>query len=112
MSFKKRQEALERFGRPVVEETSQIASDDARPRRQRLARKVALDSTLYDDDSDFIDDGEYLEDDVEKPSVKRNKGKGRAKASANESENPRVMLLSLKAGAFGLNLTVANNVYL
>ena len=26
--------------------------------------------------------------------------------------NPRVMLISLKAGALGLNLTVANNVYL
>lgn len=26
--------------------------------------------------------------------------------------NPKVMLISLKAGALGLNLTVANNVYL
>jgi SWI/SNF-related matrix-associated actin-dependent regulator of chromatin subfamily A3 len=26
--------------------------------------------------------------------------------------NPKVMLISLKAGALGLNLTVANNIYL
>ncbi|KXN85344.1 Putative SWI/SNF-like matrix-associated actin-dependent regulator [Leucoagaricus sp. SymC.cos] len=30
----------------------------------------------------------------------------------SDQMNPRVMLISLKAGAFGLNLTVANNVYL
>jgi SWI/SNF-related matrix-associated actin-dependent regulator of chromatin subfamily A3 len=44
------------------------------------------------------------------------KGKGKAKdvrsVSPDEDGNPRVMLLSLKAGALGLNLTVANNVYL
>ncbi|KAJ3550002.1 hypothetical protein NMY22_g677 [Coprinellus aureogranulatus] len=31
---------------------------------------------------------------------------------ATGEENPRVMLISLKAGALGLNLTVANNVFL
>ena len=32
--------------------------------------------------------------------------------SAISGAIPRVMLISLKAGALGLNLTVANNVYL
>ena len=51
------------------------------------------------------------------------KAKGKKKASVSTSTskfdgaqfdgvNPRVMLISLKAGALGLNLTVANNVYL
>ena len=49
-------------------------------------------------------------------------GKGKKKASIPSTPvrdtpqfdgvNPRVMLISLKAGALGLNLTVANNVYL
>ena len=34
------------------------------------------------------------------------------RAPATNGVNPKVMLISLKAGALGLNLTVANNVYL
>ncbi|TCD63046.1 hypothetical protein EIP91_006059 [Steccherinum ochraceum] len=76
-----------------------------------------------DNDSDFIDD----EDADERPK-KKAKGKGKAKAngrgkrkaaprtayngSSSDGVNPKVMLISLKAGALGLNLTVANNVYL
>lgn len=74
-----------------------------------------------DNDSDFIDD----EDADERPK-KKTKGKGKAKAKGRgkgkavarnaftglDDVNPRVMLISLKAGALGLNLTVANNVYL
>ena len=80
------------------------------------------------DDDDFIDD----EDDEEalRRKSKSEKGKGKAKKQARISVappststyldgsafgtevNPKVMLLSLKAGALGLNLTVANNVFL
>ena len=53
----------------------------------------------------------------------KGKGKGKAKATKASTQvqtpvpqfdgvNPRVMLISLKAGALGLNLTFANNVYL
>ena len=78
------------------------------------------------DDDDFIDD----EDDDLAPRRTQSKGKGKAKAKGKgrksngpvtaprpsnpgfDGVNPRVMLISLKAGALGLNLTVANNVYL
>ncbi|PCH43964.1 hypothetical protein WOLCODRAFT_133049 [Wolfiporia cocos MD-104 SS10] len=87
-------------------------------------------------DSDFIDDEDVGDEPWKKGkgTAKTKKGKGKAKAvtknkvrvsdeltevtsyldgSAFGSEvNPRVMLVSLKAGALGLNLTVANNVYL
>jgi SWI/SNF-related matrix-associated actin-dependent regulator of chromatin subfamily A3 len=34
------------------------------------------------------------------------------RTSITNGVNPKVMLISLKAGALGLNLTVANNIYL
>ena len=54
-------------------------------------------------------------------SKSRNKGKGKAASVSKKStknafkalkENPRILLISLKCGALGLNLTVANNVFL
>ncbi|TFY66346.1 hypothetical protein EVG20_g4743 [Dentipellis fragilis] len=83
------------------------------------------------DDDDFLDDED--DDDVWTKKGKGKKGKGKAKAkgksiakarfaastntvtyqeSLASGVNPKVMLISLKAGALGLNLTVANNVYL
>ena len=74
-------------------------------------------------DDSFLDD----EDDDLPWAKKKGKGKGKAKAKAKKSSlgadssfgrssmggaNPKVLLISLKAGALGLNLTVANNVYL
>ena len=77
------------------------------------------------DDDDFIDDED---DDLAPRRTQKGKGKGKAKSKGQKSSglisappssnllldgvNPRVMLISLKAGALGLNLTVANNVYL
>ena len=87
------------------------------------------DFVVKGDDDDFDDD---FDDDlsawIQKKSKK--KGKDRAKAKtrllagssnvgskgsyhrSSTGENPRVLLISLKAGALGLNLTVANNVFL
>ncbi|CAL1707747.1 unnamed protein product [Somion occarium] len=136
MSARSRQETLAKFSIPITDED--VASIPAtqpssgRPSRQRMQSSQAVIDVGADDtndadfvmadgrgDSDFIDD----EDDAPSPAKKR-KGKKKATVktrssgtrvldgSAFEGENPRVMLLSLKAGALGLNLTVANNVYL
>lgn len=46
--------------------------------------------------------------------TRRSKGKGKARASAisrTVSQVPVVMLISLKAGALGLNLTAASRVF-
>ncbi|KAF8967874.1 SNF2 family N-terminal domain-containing protein [Flammula alnicola] len=117
MSAKRRQEAIARFSVPLEEEAPVL------PRSTRKARNTGA-TVLQDEDDptvifdDFIDD-----DDDDGPFAGRNpsqrKGQGKGCRSSRKSsefcgsdENPRVMLLSLKAGALGLNLTVANNVYL
>ncbi|KIY67158.1 hypothetical protein CYLTODRAFT_490860 [Cylindrobasidium torrendii FP15055 ss-10] len=87
------------------------------------------------EDSDFAPAGDDEDDDYvmhntpEKQKAKpksQAKGKGKARVREHSLEpedlndlsyggsggNPKILLLSLKAGALGLNLTVANNVYL
>jgi SWI/SNF-related matrix-associated actin-dependent regulator of chromatin subfamily A3 len=93
-----------------------------------------------DDDDDFVlgmdADGDDDAHDARTQS-KKGKGKGKSKSkgkgkgkmatrshltpvgdtagydtSTGNGVNPKIMLISLKAGALGLNLTVANNVYL
>ncbi|EJD35996.1 hypothetical protein AURDEDRAFT_117185 [Auricularia subglabra TFB-10046 SS5] len=90
------------------------------------ARVEAADDDDYVDDANgapkdehMSDNGGFFSDESEedfKPSRFANKGKGRAGRSLldalDRGLNPPVMLISLKAGALGLNLTVANNVYL
>ncbi|KAF7306156.1 hypothetical protein HMN09_00770900 [Mycena chlorophos] len=91
MSGKRREEAIAQFSVPLGTDNRAASADDS--------------------DEDFIDD-----DDDDAPRRKKGKGKGkqRAKASAYSGSggNPKVMLISLKAGALGLNLTVANHVFL
>ncbi|KZT67187.1 hypothetical protein DAEQUDRAFT_407067 [Daedalea quercina L-15889] len=101
---------------------------------------AAIGDDDQDADYKFIDDGDdddFIVDDDEDDDAPRKKSKGKGKkgkvkakkqaristappsksiyldgsAFGNEV-NPKVMLISLKAGALGLNLTVANNVYL
>ncbi|KLO20367.1 hypothetical protein SCHPADRAFT_897662 [Schizopora paradoxa] len=138
MSAKRRQEVLQQFSTPLQKEDSQAAHPSAPSQRTRRgSRKPAM---ILDDD-DFNDndrdDGEFQADNDESDdsflddedddlpwAKKKGKGKGKAKAkktnlTADSSfgrsslgANPKVLLISLKAGALGLNLTVANNVYL
>lgn len=89
------------------------------------------DKDYVDTAKDDDDDDDFLGGDLDLSLwLKKSKGKGKGKAkpkmksrvssagknlyngSAFEGENPRVLLISLKAGALGLNLTVANNVFL
>jgi SWI/SNF-related matrix-associated actin-dependent regulator of chromatin subfamily A3 len=122
MSAKRRQETLERFCRPLDDVTENLVAPGPLSRRARCSKQQGdADDPLVlnDSDSDFVanvdDHGDFL--DSEDDDSVRSKLKGKAKAKAKTSprdlgENPKVMLISLKAGAFGLNLTVANNVYL
>ncbi|KIJ49379.1 hypothetical protein M422DRAFT_65895 [Sphaerobolus stellatus SS14] len=138
MSARRRQEVLERFSKPLVGVA--VRQDDPLPsqRRSRSSAKIVLDSSDFDRDSDFIPaghsdgDNSFIDDSDDDDSACTSKGKGKGKAKAkskskarsttkamddfdiykNDSGNPVVMLISLKAGALGLNLTVANNVYL
>lgn len=90
--------------------------------------------TNADDDDDFLLDIEIDSDDdaaSTRPRSKKRKTKAKGKGKAvtrsrvasvggsklntpsiSNGVNPKVMLISLKAGALGLNLTVANNIYL
>jgi SWI/SNF-related matrix-associated actin-dependent regulator of chromatin subfamily A3 len=87
-------------------------------------------SMISDDDDEFVPQVDAFGDDDDDVSTRnkagKRKAKGKRKATAYTVEdntaafrtpatngvNPKVMLISLKAGALGLNLTVANNVYL
>jgi len=88
------------------------------------------DAKLLDDgdDDDFMPQFDADSDDgADGPPTRNKKGKGKAKGKSKAAArsdfasvgvdpmngiNPKVMLISLKAGALGLNLTVANNIYL
>lgn len=77
---------------------------------------------IGDDDDDDFDEDISTRIKKSKGKEKLRKGKFRAKAipavkqvfdgSVFYGKNPKVMLISLKAGALGLNLTVANHVFL
>jgi len=126
MSARKRQEVLERFSRPLlndIQESSNLDSPLPAKRNLRSLKKIISDASGFeaeesDGDYSFIDSS-----DDESPRTSEGKGKGKMKPKSNgknpvksfgvpddNSENPTVMLISLKAGALGLNLTVANNV--
>ncbi|KAG8213634.1 snf2 family protein [Butyriboletus roseoflavus] len=137
LSARKRQEVLERFSIPLDPDESPAPGEPlltARLRQTQTRITVENDENATDgNDSDFVvgndtdDDDDFDEDistRVQKSKAKesRNKGKGKAKAIAAVKQvfdgsafcgvNPKVMLISLKAGALGLNLTVANHVFL
>ena len=131
LSARRRQEALEHFSIPLEAE-DHLAVDVENsflPHKKRMATQnvqAEADALLEDDDPSFIvDDADNdsdcdFEEDISARAKKgkgklkpKNKGKMKAKLnSVLEGKIPRVMLISLKAGALGLNLTVANNVFL
>ena len=134
MSARSRKEVIERFTVPVEDrdsddDSSFVSSPVAkRQRRQKSGRKISvivIDSseeeteasvTEEDTDDDFVDAAGLIA--ATQASKGKSKKKGKAKATQcfngawGDRSNPKVMLISLKAGALGLNLTVANNVFL
>jgi len=108
LSAKKRQQVLERFTVPFEEESSN-------PSCLTQPTPTQVNSI---DGYDTFDDDDFDENVSSRAKTRKSKGKGKAvgaimriDANAN-GVNPKVMLISLKAGALGLNLTVANNVFL
>jgi len=89
-------------------------------------QQADLMQTNDDDDDDFLleitvdsDDDADSTRPLSKKRKTKAKGKGKGKAATrsraapiSNGVNPKIMLISLKAGALGLNLTVANNIYL
>ncbi|KAG7446219.1 uncharacterized protein BT62DRAFT_103756 [Guyanagaster necrorhizus] len=125
MSAKKRQEVLARFSVPVVDAFVPTQNDALPQGRRRTGRIVVenCDEDVVDNqDSDFVpmsqdDVDDFIVSDDDATRKKEGKGKAKTRVSLDreilgEEGNPKVMLLSLKAGALGLNLTVANNVFL
>lgn len=124
MSSKRREETIRRFSVPIKTPAGSAASaptstaiDLSTRTRRRAQRAVVADGAVSDDanDDDFVmgadDDADFDDEDF---AAGQGKGKGKATAPTwfPGGVNPKVMLISLKAGALGLNLTVANNVYL
>lgn len=140
MSVGRRQKVLERFNQPLEEiqnvELSRNAfsiTQSTRSKRNKNGFTGEFDGAGGKDD-DFVphDDDDPYEDVSEDEWSKKSKGKGKWKGKGKEKGkgkqkvnsksklkddldytnevNPAIMLISLKAGALGLNLTVANNV--
>ncbi|KAF8210396.1 SNF2 family N-terminal domain-containing protein [Mycena galopus ATCC 62051] len=120
MSAKRRQEVIAQFSIPVADDAAGAMRDHSRGRSSEGSLGRGEDSDcVMEPDNDLADDDE---DSAWSKKKGKAKGKGKQKQKAKASytarstyaagENPKVMLISLKAGALGLNLTVANNVYL
>ncbi|KAI6026131.1 SNF2 family N-terminal domain-containing protein [Pisolithus microcarpus] len=113
LSARKRQEILERFSIPLETESCIHSSAESTTR-------VSSCDLLTDDGTmegpDFHQGHSSLAEKSKKKASESMTSNANPKSvfdcSAFQGTNPRVMLISLKAGALGLNLTVANNVFL
>ncbi|QRW25469.1 SNF2 family amino-terminal protein [Rhizoctonia solani] len=111
LSAKRRQEVLQRFSRPLPVKNSAIR----RTSNGRNTKDSGSDSDYAPGDDDFIDDddGTYFSaTQSSKGKGKVGKGKGKTTSGRAFGGNPKVLLISLKSGATGLNLTVANHLFL
>lgn len=95
LSARRRQEILERFSIPLEEEPCIHSS---------------AESPNFHQGHSFL--VEKSKKQASKSPTSNANPKSMLDCSAFQATNPRVMLISLKAGALGLNLTVANNVFL
>ncbi|KAF8588628.1 hypothetical protein K439DRAFT_1651796 [Ramaria rubella] len=133
MSARRRQEVLEKFCVPLKPTEPTVNSLPVK-RSRRSSGRVIMDSDDFNaQDGEFIPDNQsdgvdsFLDDSDDDNMWTTKKGKGKAVGKSKPKKlkqssqfeafddcinNPVVMLISLKAGALGLNLTVANNVYL
>ncbi|KAJ7072219.1 SNF2 family N-terminal domain-containing protein [Mycena amicta] len=106
---------LDKVADRLEEEGIEYVRFDGRMSAKRREETIAQFSVPVGDDELFAESADNDEDDSAF-AKKRGKGKGKQKAKASSyrgtSRNAKVMLISLKAGALGLNLTVASNVYL
>ncbi|KAI0305630.1 SNF2 family N-terminal domain-containing protein [Multifurca ochricompacta] len=114
-------EALPMRRRALPQRLRAVIAGERRPDAAAL-------SVNSDDDDEFVPHVDVDNDDD--TGTRSTKGKGKARGTCKAATgsrhgdttvygtqitnvvNPRVMLISLKAGALGLNLTVANNIYL
>ncbi|QRV93979.1 Helicase conserved C-terminal domain [Ceratobasidium sp. AG-Ba] len=107
MSAKRRQEVLKRFSVPLVKKSS-----------RRVSTKKQAEGSDSDSEYDVSRDDDYIDEEdgsiFGTQSTQFNaKGKGKATNFGRSSgRNPQVLLISLKSGATGLNLTVANHLFL
>ncbi|KAJ2925137.1 hypothetical protein H1R20_g11960, partial [Candolleomyces eurysporus] len=102
MSARRRQEAIARFSVPI-ENSSGNAEKSSRGRQSSRKKDKSRRSLAEEDAGDSEDD--YTPGDEDAAMDEQD-------SFDTSGTNPRVMLISLKAGALGLNLTVANNVFL
>ncbi|QRW08198.1 SWI/SNF-related matrix-associated actin-dependent regulator of chromatin subfamily A member 3-like 3 [Ceratobasidium sp. AG-Ba] len=107
MSAKRRQEVLKRFSVPLAKKSS-----------RRVSAKKQAEGSDSDSEYDVSRDDDYIDEEdgsiFGTQSTQFNaKGKGKATNFGRSSgRNPQVLLISLKSGATGLNLTVANHLFL
>ena len=128
MSAKARKDVIEKFTVPVDGDEDEDSDTESSPpmspvaKRQRRGKRknsvIVIDAsesessaTEEDTDDEFVDGADLIAQ--AKASNGKGKGPGKIfKGAWGNKSNPKVMLISLKAGALGLNLTVANNVFL
>ncbi|KAJ1306199.1 hypothetical protein OPQ81_010908 [Rhizoctonia solani] len=110
LSAKRRQEVLQRFSRPLPVKNSAIRRTSA----NKNAEGSESESDYAPGDDDFIED----DDEIYFTATQSNNSKGKGTAGKGKTTgrsfggNPKVLLISLKSGATGLNLTVANHLFL
>ncbi|PFH50907.1 hypothetical protein AMATHDRAFT_3537 [Amanita thiersii Skay4041] len=133
-SKKRRDEVLGRFTVPVespgdAERAAERRDSSGRTRRQGTqytsTRKKQVendgDESLTESDPEFIPTNlvaDLTDDESDFSELREIRSRAKGKKKARDARgttctdgNPRILLLALKAGSLGLNLTVANNVF-